>query len=60
MGRKPRTELGKLLFGQGVHARGRRFELNFVAMHGREVELIPGDDLGRRPPREDTETKAPQ
>jgi hypothetical protein len=60
MGRKPRTERCKLLFAQGLHARGRRFELNFVAAHGREVELIPGDDLGRRQPREDIETEATQ
>ena len=60
MGREPGAERRKLLFGQGVHARSRRFELNFVSMHGREVELIPGDDLGRGPSHEDTETKAPQ
>ena len=60
MGRKPCTKLRELLFGQGVHARGRCFELNLVATHGCEVELVPGDDLGDRPPREDTETKATQ
>ena len=60
MGRKPGTKRRELLFGQGVHARGRCFELNLMATHGCEVELGPRDDLGRRPPREDTETKATQ
>ena len=60
MGREPGTELCKLLFGQGVHARGRCFELNLVATHGCEVELVPRDDLGRRPPCEDTQPKATQ
>ena len=60
MGWKPSTKRRELLFGQGVHARGRCVELNLVATHGCEVELVPRDDLGRRPPREDTETKAAQ
>ena len=60
MGRKPRTELRKLLFGQGVHARGRCLQLNLVATRGCEVELVPRDDLDRRPPRKDTKTKAAQ
>ena len=60
MGREPSTELRKLLFGQGVHARGRCSQLNLMATHRCEVELVPGDHLGRRPPREDTETKAAQ
>ena len=60
MGRKPRTKRRELLFGQGVHPRGRCIELNLMATHGGEVELVPRDDFGRRPPREDTETKAAQ
>ena len=60
MGRKPGTKRRELLYGQGVHARGRCFELNLMATHGREVELVPRDDFGRRSPREDTETKAAQ
>ena len=31
-----------------------------MATHGCEVELVPRDDFGRRPSREDTETKAAQ
>jgi hypothetical protein len=31
-----------------------------VSSHRCEVELVPGDDLGSRPPREDTESKATQ
>ena len=49
MGREPRTELCKLLFGQRVYARGRCFELNLVSTHRCEVELVPGDDLGQPP-----------
>jgi hypothetical protein len=60
MGRKPRTKRRELFCGQSVHARGRCLELNLMATHGCEVELVPRDDLGHRPPREDTETKAAQ
>jgi hypothetical protein len=60
MGREPGTKRRELRFGQRVHARGWCFELNLMATHGCEVELVPRDDLGRRPPREDTETKAAQ
>ena len=31
-----------------------------MATHGCEVELVPRDDFGRSPSREDTETKAAQ
>ncbi len=60
MGRKPGTKRRELLFAQGVHARGWCFELNLMAAHGGEVEFVPRDDLGRRSPREDTETKPAQ
>ncbi len=60
MGRKPGTKRRELLFIQGVHACGWCYELNLMATHGCEVELVPRDDPGRRPSREDTETKAAQ
>jgi hypothetical protein len=60
MRRKPRTKSRELLFGQGVHPRGRCIQLNLVATHGGEVELVPRDDFGFRPSREDPETKPAQ
>ena len=60
MGREPRAKLRELLLGQRVDARRRHLELNLMASHGGEVELVPRDDLDRRPPREDTETETAQ
>lgn len=60
MGRQPRTKLREFLFSQGVHPRGRCIQLNLMATHGGEVELIPRDDFGRRPSRADTETETAQ
>lgn len=60
MGRKPRTKCRELLHCQGVHPGRRCIELNLMAAHGCEMELVPRDQLDRRPPCEDTETKTTQ
>jgi hypothetical protein len=60
MGWQPRTKRREFLFGQGVHPGSGCIELNLMATHGCQVELVPRDDFGRRSPREDTETKAAQ